>query len=287
MKLLSCLGRGFAGKGLDKVWAIRKSTNAIYTLAARDRCTIPRNIQGSKMLLDAFDMVLSKTLFFTGVWEKEVTDLLRAITKEGMVLVDVGAHIGYFTLLGARLVGKTGIVCAFEPGITNYTLLTKNVWLNGYENVIRVNKAVTDEVGTASLFLNEDNSGDHSLRPSWGQKKIDVETTSLDRFFEASGFWPDIIKMDIQGAEMAALRGMDGLIRANPSLKLIIEFWPVGLRGYGDSPEALLEKLLEYGFRIYHITTRGIEATNPARLLKLCEAREGELKFTNIYCERR
>ena len=276
----------FAGRGLDKVWAIRKATNVVYKMAARGKDTILRDIQGSKMLLDSSDMVLSKTLYFTGVWEKEVTDLLRAITREGMTFVDVGAHVGYFTLLGARLVGKTGLVCAFEPYINNYTLLTKNVWLNRYDNVLRENKAVTDAVGIASLFLAKSNSGDGKLWPSLGQKKVDVETTTLDKFCECSGLSPDIIKMDIQGAEMAALRGMDGLIRANPSLKLIIEFWPVGLRGYGDSPEALLEKLLGYGFRIYHITTRGIEATNPARLLELCEAREGELKFTNIYCER-
>jgi len=274
----------FAGRGLDKVWAIRQSTNAVYKVVARGRSTITRNIQGSRMLLDTSDMVLSKTLFFTGIWEKEVTDLLRAITKEGMVFADVGAHIGYFTLLGARLVGETGRVFAFEPDAKNFTLLSRNVATNRCGNVFLVNKAITDRVGHASLFLEERNSGDHKLWPSLGQKGVDIETTSLDAFFEFRT--PDIIKVDIQGAEMAALRGTDRLIRANPSLKLIIEFWPVGLRGYGDSPEALLEKLLEYGFRIYHITTRGLEATNPARLLKLCEAREGELKFTNIYCER-
>jgi len=277
----------FAGRGLDKVWAIRKATNVVYKMAARGKDTILRDIQGSKMLLDASDMVLSKTLYFTGVWEKEVTDLLRAITKEGMVLVDVGAHIGYFTLLGARLVGETGEVFAFEPDIKNFSLLDKNVGLNGYENVIRVKKAVTDKVGNASLFLNEDNSGDHSLRPSRGQTSVYIETTSLDRFFYSSSFKPDIVKMDIQGAEMAALRGMDRLIRTNPSLKLIIEFWPAGIRGYGDSPAELLGGLLQYDFDIYRITARGLETTDPVQLLELCEANEGELKFTNIYCERR
>lgn len=277
----------FAGKGLDKVWAIRAGTNAVYKMAARGRGTILRDIQGSKMLLDSSDMVLSKTLYFTGVWEKEVTDLLRAITKEGMVLADVGAHIGYFTLLGARLVGETGRVYAFEPDVNNFALLSRNVTMNRYENVCAVNQAITDRVDRASLFLEEKNSGDHKLWPSLGQKRVDIETTSLDCFFLNCAYEPDIIKLDIQGAEMAALGGMDGLITLNRFLKLIIEFWPVGIRGYGDSPEELLEKLLEYDFRIYHITTRGLEATNPARLLKLCEAREGELKFTNIYCERR
>ena len=287
------LARVFAGRGLDEFSLVRKATDALYRHVAKGKGTILCNIQGNNMLLGASDFVLSKTLYFTGVWEKEVTSLLRAITKEGTVFIDIGANIGYFTLLEARLVGKTGKVFAFEPDIDNYALLARNVALNMYANIVLVNKAVTHEVNTANLFLDPENSGNHKLwASSKEQKQVSINTTSLDSFCESyNGCNPSIVKMDIQGAEMAALRGMDKLIRTNLDLKIIIEFWPAGIRGYGDSPEEMLDKLLRYGFNIYHITTNGLKPANASYLAKLCdyeakEAREGRIKFTQIYCAR-
>ena len=283
----------FAGRGLDRFCLVRKATDIIYRRSAKGKKVILCNIQGSKMLLDASDLVVSKTLYFTGVWEKEVTSLIKVITKQGMVFVDIGANIGYFTLLGAKLVGKTGKVFAFEPDVNNYALLTKNIELNMYDNVALANKAVTNRVNTANLFIDTENSGNHKLwASSKEQEQVSVGTTSIDSFLESYNVCSSIIvKMDIQGAEMAALQGMDKLIRANPDIKLIIEFWPAGIRGYGDSPKELLDRLLKYDFNIYRITTRGLKATDISYLLKLCEHEtiedeEKQLKFINIYCEK-
>ena len=272
----------FAGKGLNNIWLIRKATDLIFSLSGKE---VICNIQGSKMILDTSDKVVAKTLYFTKVWESEVTSLLKSILKEGMVFVDVGANIGYFTLLGAKLANK---VFAFEPDISNYDLLRRNVELNKYENVPLVNKAVTDKDGTMELFIDIENSGNHKLWASTKeQKQVTVDTVSLDSYFKSIDI-PDIIKLDIQGAEMAALQGMDNIIRTNPNLKLIIEIWADGIRGYGDSPEELIGKLLTYGFRLYRITTKGLVTADIPFLLELCkdESNKEQFKFTNLYCER-
>ena len=285
----SLLTKVFAGRGLDKFWLIRKATDIIFSHSGKGTESILCNVQGSKMILDTSDRVVSKTLYFTKVWEEGETTLLKSKLKEGMVFVDVGANIGYYALLGAKLVGRSGKVFAFEPDTNNYDLLSRNVDVNKYENVILIEKAVTNKVGTMELFLDTENSGNHKLwASSKEQRQVSVDTISLDSFFESYKCKPSVIKMDIQGAEMAALQGMDKLIRTNPELKLIIEIWGDGIRGYGDSPKELIDKLINYGFNIYLITKRGLRVVDASYLAKVCdyETKDKELKFINIYCER-
>jgi len=285
----SLLTKVFAGRGLDKFWLIRKATDIIFSHSGKGTESILCNVQGSKMILDTSDRVVSKTLYFTKVWEEGETTLLKSKLKEGMVFVDVGANIGYYALLGAMLVGRSGKVFAFEPDTNNYDLLSRNVDVNKYENVILIEKAVTNKVGTMELFLDTENSGNHKLwASSKEQRQVSVDTISLDSFFESYKCKPSVIKMDIQGAEMAALQGMDKLIRTNPELKLIIEIWGDGIRGYGDSPKELIDKLINYGFNIYLITKRGLRVVDASYLAKVCdyETKDKELKFINIYCER-
>ena len=281
----SLLSKVFAGRGLDKVWLIRKATDIVFSHSGR---SVLRDIQGSKMILDTTDRVVSKTLYFTKVWEKEETTLLKSILKEGMVFVDVGANIGYFTLLGSKLVGESGKVFAFEPDTNNCDSLSRNVDVNKYENVVLVEKAVTNKIGTMGLYLDTENSGNHKLwASSKEQRQVSVDTVSLDSFFESYKCKPSVIKMDIQGTEMAAVHGMDKLIRTNPDLKLIIEIWADGIRGYGDSPKELTDKLINYGFNIYLITKRGLKAVDDSYLTKVFDykTKDKELKFINIYCE--
>jgi hypothetical protein len=81
---------------------------------------------------------------------------------------------------------------------------------------------------------------------------------------------------------MAALQGMKNILMKNQNLKILTEFWPKAIEGYGFSPTEFLNKLIEYGFKLYHINKQGIEPADPARLIEICE-KEGS---TNIYCER-
>jgi len=280
-QMLRTVNRIFVGTGVGKIPLIMKIYDFLYSyLKSGDIVLI--KVQGHKMYIDMSDLKVSKELFMTGIHEKYVTKLFKRIVREGMTVVDLGAHIGYYTLLAAKLVGKNGKVFAFEPAPTNYSLLVKNIEANGYNNVIPVNKAVSNKIGTSKLFLAPDNTSGHKLWNSYNSREsIDIEVTTLDEFFGNYDTKIDIIKMDIEGGEMAALQGMDNIIRRNSDLKIITEFWPKGIEGMGFSPTDFLNKLIEYGFKLYHINKQGVEPADPACLIEICE-KEGSI---NIYCE--
>lgn len=192
-----------------------------------------------------------------GRWEPGVTRLLETALEPGMTAVDVGAHIGYFTLLAARRVGPTGCVYSFEPAPENYELLVRNISLNCYRHVIPVRQAVSDHDGKDILFLHPDSVA-HSLHvQTFGQVQasIEIATTTLDHYFSTQG-WPSVhlVKLDIEGAEPEALDGMAQVLARNRGLKLILEFIPYVLRRTGRNPRAFLTRLERLGLRIELIT---------------------------------
>jgi FkbM family methyltransferase len=199
-----------------------------------------------------------------GRWEPGVTRLVENVLEPDMTVVDVGAHIGYFSLLAARRVGPTGHVYAFEPAPENYELLVRNIFLNGYQHIIPVRKAVSSHQGVDTFFLHPDSVA-HSLQSQtfgWSQATTEVDTTTLDLFFAAQG-WPPVhlVKMDIEGAEPEALDGMVELMERNRGVRLILEFIPHILHRAGRSPRAFLTTLRGMGFRIRMIThDRGLVA---------------------------
>jgi len=210
-----------------------------------------------------------------GAWEPGVTRLFDSLIKREMVVVDAGAHIGYYTLLAARKVGPTGKVYAFEPAPSNYDLLAKNIDLNGYQNVVPVRKAVSNGQGIVEFFLRPDSLG-HSLHPVTlvGGKATSVEAITLDGFFEGEG-WPPVhlVKMDIEGAEPAALEGMAQLLERNSSMFLILEYIPYILERTKQNPHQFLTKLRGLGFTIYVITDKDGPRLLEDNVLQLPEAR--------------
>ena len=188
------------------------------------------------------------------------------------MVIDIGAHIGYYTLIAANLVGDKGKVFAFEPAPENYALLVKNIEVNGYRNIIPVQKAVSNKSGTTNLFLFEQNKGMHAIyeRSGYGESIV-VESITLDDYFSEKQDSVDVIKMDIEGAEMLALSGMDRIIKQSPSLKILIEFRPAELRACGSSAEGFLSKVAEYGFKLQFINEQKqlIEPIDIDRLLEM------------------
>ena len=120
-------------------------------------------VQGGKMYVNPDGLPQRYREAFRGyiisIWEKLTTEKFKEVVREGDVVVDLGANMGYFTLLAARLVGKEGKVYAFEPEPINYSLLVKNVELNGYDNVVTVPKAVSHQSGIVRLFRSDEDIG--------------------------------------------------------------------------------------------------------------------------------
>jgi FkbM family methyltransferase len=189
-------------------------------------------------------------------YEKDTTQVFRELLNNGDVVIDIGAHYGYYTLLAASLVGENGLVFAFEPCDQSYDLLVKNIKLNGYPNVEAIKRAVSSVSGMSNFFLRS-NASAHSLFDDTSymsptQETI-VEITSLDDFFQLRyELIPRItvIKIDAEGAEMLIISGMDNIFKNNTNLSLILEFIPNFIRASGYAPEDVLSRITELGFAI-------------------------------------
>lgn len=153
-----------------------------------------------------------------GTYESDKAALFGQAVREGSVVFDVGAHVGYYTLLSSVLVGSEGRVVAFEPLPANLAYLREHLRLNGVSNVTVVEAAVSDHEGKA--FFEEAPSSSMGHISSAGT--LEVKLLSLDSQV-ASGVLPppDVIKMDIEGAEGSALSGArDVLTRYHPVIFL-------------------------------------------------------------------
>jgi FkbM family methyltransferase len=205
--------------------------------------------------------------FCSGGYELDTTLLVQSLLRPTNVAVDVGASIGYYSLLFAKLVGEKGKVYAFEPQPLNCDALDHSIQTNGYSNIIKVvQKAVSNKTGFSSLYLSDEGDQLASLyqTPKYDKEsRRVVETITLDEFFESER-WPtvDLIKMDIQGAEKAALEGAKRLITRNSQLKLILEFHPLWQAAAGITPNEFFDKLVELGFRKFWAIKSSLQLIN-------------------------
>jgi FkbM family methyltransferase len=225
-------------------------------------------------------------------YEQEITKVLNDEVLPGIAVLDIGAHVGCHTLLAARLVGPGGKVFAFEPSPDNFALLQKNVTLNGYDNVVLIQKAVADRSGTVTFYLSPEGNDRNSIyedsrTPQLGTS-LEVSSVSIDDFLEQQG-WPQIhlIKVDVEGAEQLVLKGMSKLLERTRDLVLIIEFAPACIRNSGFPPESFLAALASNGFSVNVL--QGVDAAKPiSPEMFLSFAKEVELQgMKNLLCYRR
>jgi len=244
-------------------------------------------IQGHKMFLDPKDSLL---LSIIGTYEPFETELVKKETKKGDVVLDLGANIGYYTLIFAKLVGEKGKVFAFEPEPDNFALLKRNVEINGYKNVVPVQKAVSNKTGKLRLHLCEDSAGGHSIYPFESSQdngqSIEIEATRLDDYFSTYDGKIDFIKIDIEGAEKGAIQGMSSLLKKNKNVKVVTEFNSPLLRQGGTEPEEYLKLLTEFGFKLYEVSEREkkIKAVDIPKFLEVYAP--SRRKCTNLLCIR-
>ena len=208
-------------------------------------------VRGHRLHVDPNDQVVAQGLLVHATWEPFESELFEQALEPGMVVFCLGAHIGYYALLAARRVGPRGRVYAFEPSPENFRLLVKNVEANGYRNVIPVPKAVSNVTGRATLYLNASNTGDHRIYPGAEPRaSLGIDVVRLDEWLRGGETVADLVQMDLQGAEMLALEGMEELLARSPAVRIFTELWPDGLRLAGSSAEAYLARLTALGFRM-------------------------------------
>jgi FkbM family methyltransferase len=262
------------GSGIRR-FRIIKAIDNFVTRFLKSSFTV---IQGHKMFLDPKD---SLRLSLSGVYEPFETEIVKDVVKKNDVVMDIGANIGYYTLLLAGLVGDKGKVIAFEPCPDNFVLLRKNVEINGYKNVELIQAAVSNHTGKTKLHLYKNDNRQHSICESEERpESIEVDAIKIDDIIKEC----DFIKIDIEGAEGETIQGMDNLLKKNKKIKIITEFNPCSLEKSSVGPKEFLKLLLGHNFKLYEINEqrKELKQTNPAKLLEAHTARNR--KGTNLFC---
>ncbi len=212
---------------------------------------------------------------FRGVMEPGLTRYFRSLVQPGMVVVDVGANIGIYTLYAARRLQGSGKIYSFEPTPRTYGILRDNVQVNGFLELGIVElrqEAVSDAAGTAQLTVFPDDGGHNTLFGDGGER-IEVATISLDEAMQAEPR-VDVVKIDAEGAEPLILRGMREIIERSPGIRILMEFAPVHLRRAGVEPGCFLDEIASLGFavrRIHDETGEPMESTRD-ELIAACSA---------------
>ena len=199
-----------------------------------------------RLLLPRADTIITPELISRGLWEPRETRYLTTLLKAGQTFVDVGAHVGYFSLFAARLVGPGGTVIAVEPEPRNLDLLRRNIARNGVDTVRVLPFAAAAAEATMSLALDEENRGAHRLVAS-----DDPEAGPSVRCVRLDDVLPervDVIKVDAQGYDHEVVEGLERTLAANPQATLMVELSRFELTRRGIDPETVLARYEELDF---------------------------------------
>ena len=202
------------------------------------------------------------------LYEPHIANLFVRVLGEGDVAVDVGANIGFFTVLASILVGPTGRVVAFEPGTDNLERLRANLALNDCKNVTIIEKAVMNQVGEVEFFINSGNSGGNALWdigqwPGYIEEngtpvRVAVPATTLDAEWEQLQLpAPKVIKIDTEGADQRVLEGASHLLARQKPHFVIAELHPFGLTKMGCSQASLRGFIESLGYSTFGLNYAG------------------------------
>jgi len=199
-------------------------------------------------------------IYYQGHSEPETAKFVMDSLKPGMTFWDVGAHIGEYSLIASRCVGMTGMVEAFEPQPVIYEYLSLNVEANHVSNIRLHRQAVCEKVGTAELSLLQDPSLAYLTPRQRGQTEpssVPVPTTSLDHFHRSRGVTPDVIKVDVEGAEQLVLEGSKNLLALEEDAPVwIIEYEPENCERFRYQALDLISCFEQHGYATYWLTNQ-------------------------------
>ena len=215
-------------------------------------------IGGSRMFVRTDDLV-GRVIAISGVWEPNLTALFKSALAPGDVCIDVGAHIGYYTLLAARAVGPGGHVYAFEPSPSNNRALRRNIALNRLSNVTALDVAAGAETRQATLFEGPaSNSGQATLNAAFAAKsaariqEATVEVAPVASLVsETEWDRTRVIKIDVEWEELDVLRGLQPLFDRGRPLSVFLEWTP--RRAAPGAADELRSVCEAQGFAIYRV----------------------------------
>jgi len=194
--------------------------------------------------------------YWTGIYELDLQRAISSALTTGNVFYDVGANAGFFTILAARVVGTTGRVLSFEPFAENAESIREQIDINSLRQCDLFVKAVSDRSGTANFAAGEHNALGHLSSPAFAPvgegKELTVQTVTLDEVAAGNPF-PNLIKIDVEGAETQVLAGAHSLLGSPRPPKLIIE-----LHGK-EKARSVEATLVSFGYRLTDLTGTSLD----------------------------
>lgn len=268
----------------DKIKIDDSKNNREYMYLG-DYKALTRTIYGHKMFLDTRDISLTPHIILDGYWEIWVTKVVTSLIKEGNNIVEIGCNVGYYSVIFASKIGKSGKIFAFEANSQVFEILHQNIEINGFfDRTILENRAVIDKLGKVSFNILRRHHGSSSIAKCSDKflemyrdsvEMIEVDTVSLDEYFKDKNIKIDIIKIDAEGSEPYIFDGMKKLLGDNPDIIIICEFIPYLISDAKRDPRKFLEEIKLHGFSLKYIDDKSgdiIDASIDELLQKdLCE----------------
>lgn len=205
---------------------LRKSGRFLFgkVLPRRAYRVVSGPLRGAKFILGAMAGEGGGASVYFNMMEAEQTETMLAEFTKGKVFFDIGANIGYYSILASKNIGETGTVVAFEPVVSNLTFLHRHVELNKAKNVKVLPFALSDKQSIASFSLGQNSAMGHLADGNGNGKSenlVYVPTVSLDEIAEKMNLLPDVMKIDVEGAEMDVFRGAENVLKtAKPTIFL-------------------------------------------------------------------
>lgn len=255
----------------DRLWLARRDGGRVTLRRVMRTCRTAVggrvamvSLPHGRIAVDLRDTGVGQQIYDRREYEPNETAVIRRCVRPGDRFVDVGANVGYFTLLAATLVGPAGRVVAVEPEEHNFRLLSRTVALNRLANVTAVNVALGEADGEVVIRKSATNFGDHRVGGGDGRVGQPVRLAPLDAVLRANGVAAiDFLKMDVQGYECHVVRGMQGVLAGDRRLAVLCEFWPHGMRAAGGDPDEFLRAFAGGGFGAHLLGANGVEVAVP------------------------
>ena len=260
-----------------------------FTLAKKFKHKLLEKLQKYKLFyaqnhwIEIYDPLDHSVFAKEGIYEQVTTHFVREYLGSGDCVYDVGANIGYFSLEFARSVGKTGFVESFEPHPDIFSVLERNIKRNGYKNINLNNVACGESRTVKRLYFSTENEGNHKViqNPN-SNESVEVQMISLaDKIHSMP---PKLIKMDIEGSELLALKGIGEEFLKKCNIDFIIEFHPYEMSFFNIEGHEILDLFSLHGYGFRNLAYGDFPIIKKVDILK--NYRKEEFGITNLFCSK-